>query len=72
MSEEYLNMKEGKFYRNKDTGIVFLLTVFNPIFGEGIILYNPKNRKQTGKVEFIGMCFENFEEFKGTLLITTI
>ncbi len=65
-------MKEGKLYRNKETGIIFILTIYNPVFGEGIILYNPKNRKHTGKVQFIGMCFEIFEEFKGSLLITTI
>ena len=65
-------MKEGKIYKNINTGVIFILTEYNPIFGQGIILYDPRNRNNTGKVKFISMFHERLEEFKGSLLITTI
>jgi hypothetical protein len=65
-------MKEGKIYRNIETGELFILIEYTPYFSRGIILYNPIKRKHTGKVEFVTIGHNNFEEFKGTLLITCI
>lgn len=66
-------MKEGKIYRNLDTGEIFILTMYNPYFSEGIILYHPISRKHTGKIEcIITIDSTNFEEYEGTLLITCI
>lgn len=64
-------MKEGKFYRHiyyQDW--VVLCTVSNPYFAEGITLHNPDERKLSGEVEFFNCA--NFEEFQGSILITTI
>lgn len=64
-------MKEGKFYRHKFyKDWIVLCTETNPIFAEGITLHDPDNRKLEGQVEFFNA--NNFEEFHGSILITTI
>lgn len=64
-------MKEGQFYQHKiyKEWVVVCITP-NPFFFEGIALHDPDKRRLSGEVEFFNTT--NFEEFKGSILITTI
>ncbi len=64
-------MKQGQFYEHIHIkGWVVLCIKSNPIFFEGITLHDPDSRTLYGKVEFCNT--NNFKEYKGSILITTL